>query len=107
MEIHYCMGKKLGVDFYAKKSDKCKRCGMTEKKGGCCSDEHQFFKIEDLHKNSSCLVCKFHAPDCMASKCFIEISSIEYSVERHSEEIIGAPIISSPPMYIRNCIFRL
>lgn len=51
MEIHYCMGKKAGMDFYGNATDKCGSCGMTENKSGCCHDEHQFYKLSDWHKN--------------------------------------------------------
>ncbi len=51
MDIHYCMGKRAGVDFYSTGNDKCRRCGMKEKKSGCCHDELQFHKLEDSHKN--------------------------------------------------------
>ncbi len=53
MEIHYCMGKKAGVDFYHADKGVCSKCGMKEKKSGCCSDEHQFYKLNDAHKNTS------------------------------------------------------
>jgi hypothetical protein len=53
MEIHYCMGEKAGVDFYQLSDEKCGKCGMKEQnKKGCCSDEHQFFKLEDSQKKS-------------------------------------------------------
>ena len=50
-EIHYCMGKRSGIDFYKTENDKCGKCGMKEKKTGCCHDEHQFHKLADSHKN--------------------------------------------------------
>ena len=51
MEIHYCMGEKVGAELYGDSDDKCGRCGMKEQnKGGCCHDDHQFIKIEDSHK---------------------------------------------------------
>ncbi|MBK7434615.1 MAG: hypothetical protein IPI66_12460 [Chitinophagaceae bacterium] len=53
MEIHYCMGQQAGVEFYGSSDDQCGKCGMTEKKTGCCHDEHKFFKLEDSHKNVS------------------------------------------------------
>ncbi len=53
MDIHYCMGKKAGVDFYGSANDKCGRCGMKGKKGGCCHDELKFYKLSDSHKNVS------------------------------------------------------
>jgi hypothetical protein len=53
MEIHYCMGEKAGVDFYQLSDEKCGKCGMKEQnKKGCCSDEHQFYKLEDSHKKA-------------------------------------------------------
>lgn len=45
MEVHYCMGKKAGVDFFASSDDRCNRCGMKEKNTGCCHDEHSFYKL--------------------------------------------------------------
>jgi len=35
MEIHYCMGKKAGVEFYGSSSDRCGKCGMKDTKTGC------------------------------------------------------------------------
>ena len=53
MEIHYCMGEKVGADLYGNTDDKCGRCGMQEQdKNGCCHDDHQFIKIEDGHKKA-------------------------------------------------------
>ncbi len=52
MEVHYCMGKKAGIDFFGDKNDKCSKCGMKEKKGGCCTDKHHFVKIEDSHQKT-------------------------------------------------------
>lgn len=53
MEIHYCMGKKAGVDFYNESDDKCGRCGMKEQnKKGCCSDDHKFYKLDDSHQKA-------------------------------------------------------
>ena len=31
MEIHYCMGKKAGVDLYNSNNQKCSKCSMHEK----------------------------------------------------------------------------
>jgi hypothetical protein len=53
MEIHYCMGKKAGVDFYKISADKCGRCGMKEQnKKDCCSDDHKFYKLDDSHQKA-------------------------------------------------------
>lgn len=51
LEIHYCMGKESGREFFGSSDETCDRCGMKEKKSGCCHDEHKFIKLEDSHKN--------------------------------------------------------
>lgn len=53
VELHYCMGDKAGMELYGSSSDKCGKCGMTEKKTGCCHDEFKFYKISDSHKSVS------------------------------------------------------
>ena len=50
MEVHFCMGKKVGVEFFGSSDDHCSKCGMKEKKGGCCKDEHRLYKLKDDHK---------------------------------------------------------
>ena len=52
MEVHYCMGQYAGADLYGDATGKCGRCGMKEKKGGCCEDDHKFYKLEDSHKKA-------------------------------------------------------
>ena len=60
MEIHYCMGKKAGIEFYGSSSEVCGMCGMQEDKTGCCHDEHKFVKLGDSHKNVNNNI-SFHA----------------------------------------------
>ena len=53
MEIHYCMGKKAGIELYGSSSDKCGKCGMKDNKTGCCHNELKFYKLQDSHKSVS------------------------------------------------------
>ena len=46
------MGEFAGAEFYGDDSKECGRCGMKEKKGGCCHDDHKFIKLEDSHKKA-------------------------------------------------------
>lgn len=106
MEIHYCMGKKAGVDFYGKDSDKCGKCGMKEKKG-CCNDEHKFYKINDSHKNVSndlsfqTPVFTFVSFYPLFKESFFP-SAADRAVQNHSP-----PIYTRPSTCVLNCIFRL
>lgn len=107
MEIHYCMGKKAGQDIYSAKNDKCPKCGMKEKKDGCCSDKHELVKLEDSHKNV------YNTLDFSAK----EISIVnEYSLYNCQLPVTAAATIvtnHSPPNYnwpdagIMNCVFRI
>jgi hypothetical protein len=107
MEIHYCMGKKAGVEFYGSDNDKCGKCGMKEKKGGCCNDEHKFYKLNDSHKNVSTYL-SFEKPVAIVSDTvpafdiLFTCSPIVNNINNHSP-----PIYNWPSACILNCIFRL
>lgn len=107
MEIHYCMGKKAGVDLYGAGDDKCGRCGMKEKKAGCCHDEHKFYKLSDSHKNVTntisfsagviALVNEFPVFDWN-----LTTDAALTAVNNHSP-----PDDTGPSACIMNCVFRL
>lgn len=107
MEIHYCMGKKAGVDFFGSGSDKCGKCGMSEKKNGCCNDEHKFFKLDDLHKKATGDV-SFKVPPSTLTVGFpvfdflLEHTLLSNSLQNHSP-----PVYKKPSACILNCVFRI
>ena len=107
MEIHYCMGERAGVEFFKTENDKCSRCGMTEKKNGCCHDEHKFHKLEDSHKNvyndisldagEFAIVTAYPVYDWQ-----LPASPINTIVHNNSP-----PDDTGPSVCIMNCVFRL
>jgi hypothetical protein len=107
MEIHYCMGKRAGVDFYQSEKDKCSRCGMKEKKAGCCNDEHKFYKLADAHKNV------FNDLNANVSHGLIvnDYNSFSGKFFLPSRIIIipkeVPPRTQNMPVFIRNCVFRI
>ena len=107
MEIQYCMGKKAGIDIYQSGEDKCGRCGMTEKKGGCCSDEHKFYKLADAHKNVFNDYNAYQAPAVFINEyiCFSErsFSIIPVNILPKGDP----PDRSTVPVFIRNRVFRI
>ena len=108
VELHYCMGKFSGINFTCNQNRKCQKCGMTEKKEGCCKDEIKFFKLEDNFKNSN-----FH----IGSNVFKVISVKPYFPNwNFSSEILFVhtnfcvsekPCYYRPPLFVRNCVFRI
>jgi hypothetical protein len=106
MEIHYCMGKKAGVEFYGSSTDKCGICGMKEKKG-CCHDEHRFAKLEDSHKNVSNDI-SFNAGE---TAILTEYALYNWQLEADDASPIvnnhSPPADTGPSACIMNCVFRL
>ncbi|HNU87186.1 MAG TPA: hypothetical protein PKJ94_02810 [Ferruginibacter sp.] len=107
MEIHYCMGKKAGIEFYGSTSDKCGRCGMEDKTTGCCHDEFKFYKINDSHYSS------YNDIQLAASDLVIAANYSLFSWQMAAGNEWAAVNDHSPPDHtgpsacIRNCVFRL
>lgn len=107
VEIHYCMGKKAGMELYGKGNDRCGKCGMKNKTSGCCKDEHKFYKLKDFHITVSNDL-GFDIPAAFDIHNFQEyqyqpyFASITRNIFNHSP-----PASFHPPIYLLNCIFRI
>ena len=107
MEIHYCMGKKAGVELFGSQSEKCGKCGMTEKTTGCCHDEHQFYKLDDSHKNITNNL-NFTTPVTEVDFCHpaftwqLPVKNAVAVVTNHSP-----PAYSGPSVNILHCVFLI
>jgi hypothetical protein len=108
MEIHYCMGKEAGIDFYGSKTDTCGKCGMKEKNTGCCHNEHQFYKLEDSHKNV------FNTIDFTKHYNIVApLVHAVYDINPPANELTAIaannspPVLNSPPIRIMYCVFRI
>ena len=107
MEIHYCMGKRAGIDFYKTENDKCSRCGMKENKTGCCHDEHKFKKLEDSHKNVFNTI-SFDAPEvALLSDHPVYNWKITTGLTTQVIHNNSPPIYSGISACIMNCVFRI
>lgn len=108
MEIHYCMGKEAGVDYYALQEKKhCGKCGMKEKKGGCCTDEHKFFKLEDSHKQASNDISFYSGDIALVNEAPVFDWNIPVSSATSSIHINSPPDDHGPSVCVMNCVFRL
>jgi hypothetical protein len=107
MEVHYCMGTIAGVEFYGSHDDTCGKCGMTEKKDGCCSDEFKIYKLEDAHKNVT------NAISFSAGETAIITAYTQYEWVQPAKTAPVPTAVHSPPdiriisLNIVNCIFRI
>lgn len=108
MQIHYCMGKKAGVDFYAEENDKCGKCGMKEKKAGCCSNDYKFYKLEDAHKNVSGEYPVFISTALYLNNYQAFVSFPTHFFKCKVNQSNSPPGTSSDvPIIIMNCNFRI
>ncbi len=107
LELHYCMGDRAGMDFYGSSSDKCGKCGMTEKETGCCHDEFKFYKISDSHKTVS------NDIDLTASFIAVVHEYYLFNWQMPDNTALVAVNNHSPPddigpsACIMNCVFRI
>ncbi|MEJ7586325.1 MAG: hypothetical protein WKI04_02065 [Ferruginibacter sp.] len=107
MEIHYCMGKRAGIDFYSDKKEKCSKCGMNSKKTGCCSDEYKFLKLNEAYKNVSNEVI-IGIPDVAVLHTYHIFDQLFSATDaRLAVKNNSPPVYTRPPARIMNGVFRL
>lgn len=107
VEIHYCMGKKAGVEFYGSSSDKCGKCGMTGTDNGCCHDEFKYYKISDSHFSASNDIQLTQDGPLIANM----YNRFEWQMPVGEDPVVlndhSPPANTGPSTCIKNCIFRL
>lgn len=107
MEVHYCMGKVAGAELFMGDNDHCGKCGMKEKKGGCCQDEFKVYKLEDAHKNVTNNL-QFGTEAAMVPQVFAAYEPV-LPLETVSTELKNytPPPDTGPSLCIMNCVFRI
>ena len=107
MDLHYCMGKKAGIDLYGMGGDRCGQCGMKEKKNSCCFDEHRFYKLSDSHKNVTNTI-SFGVPVlCVANEFSPFAIQPPVCLVLADEYYSSPPGSSGPSLFLKNRVFRL
>jgi hypothetical protein len=108
MDIHYCMGKRAGVDLWHHGNDRCSKCGMKSKKSKCCHNQVEFYKLTVDHKQS---VIDYSFP--LAIQILEPVQHPQMIVPV-SDKAIGIPYANGPPISrsglficILNGVFRL
>ena len=104
MEIHFCMGERTGSGFYTSSNDTCGRCGMKEKKGGCCSDEQKFIKLSEDHNTSPSHYIGALAFHLLPATRHANIESFTWYTASYGRQSFAD---SGPPLYIVNRVFRI
>jgi hypothetical protein len=107
VHLHYCMDKFIGGSlWHDEKDNECGNCGMTEKKGGCCKDEHKQIKVEDDHQKST--VAQY--VQYIAAPALVTLF-VSYTFKATSLPYF-TPLSNAPPhiprrLHLLNCVFLI
>lgn len=104
MSAHFCMGELAGISIGEKNQDACGYCGMED--AGCCHDLQQVVKIDgtQLEKSSTpSLDVKLFTCTKVAS------APLVFKVWSNEPKNIATSLAlrGSPPLYLKNCVFRI
>jgi len=110
IHVHYCMGKVAGWGFGLADKKQCGKCGMTKvekEDNGCCKDEQQFHKNQADQQScaGTCSAVKIIIAEGLAYTAFSVPERIITSSTGHLSNWSSPP--GQPPVYIRNCVFRI
>lgn len=104
MSAHFCMGELAGISIGEKQQEACGYCGMED--AGCCHDLLQVVKLDNtqLEKTSTFsvenkLLLPVEVPHLYFEENFFRSSSV---LNVNSSIKLGGP-----PVYLRNCVFRI
>ncbi|MBC6489624.1 hypothetical protein BC349_01485 [Flavihumibacter stibioxidans] len=93
--------------WHGKKDNKCGRCGMKEKKDGCCKDEHKQVKVKTEHqKSATAQYIQFaDVPALVIPITDISFKGIEVSL--HFPVSNAPPKIPRERLYMLNCVYLI
>ena len=110
LQVHYCMGKMVDVNFVNKDSSHCHKCGMTKMNGkkGCCHDEQKVIKITSDQNSTEAAYQMVQLPSVAIIKHYAELQAI--LVSSFTENNTSSNSLfrdSQAAVYLRNCDFRI
>lgn len=108
IHMHYCMNEFVGWSlWHGEKEKECGKCGMKEKKGGCCKDEHKQVKLKTEHQKSA--TAQYIR--------FLDVPALITPVADFSFKVtptsLAFPVSNAPPkiprerLYILHCVFLI
>jgi hypothetical protein len=107
INVHYCMGEIASVEFHENESKSCNKCGMEERKGGCCSNEKQFYKYDDSYKSKESSNIVFSDVEWIAQSNFNWGKVLATNIQFESTFPLLDPEPEGPPIYLRNNVFLI
>lgn len=110
VQVHYCMGKMVSMQFGKKLQKKCGKCGDKDPKScakDCCKDEHKLVKLEKDQKISENTM--HFAKNAILTPVFcVETPKVHIVSATQDYPKNNAPPRSNKiPTFIQNCAFLI
>ena len=105
VSVRYCMGNISKVNIEIVPSKTC--CCSTKETKSCCKIESKFIKLSDNHQATYAdfsVVSPFHIIPAFYTISNTTVASINTKLAFNNH---SPPIISSQPIYVLNCVFRI
>lgn len=107
LHAHYCMGHLMSVAIWME-SDECTNCCTSDSDDNCCDDKTEWLKLTD-NQNKPAKQNIQYSPQ-----------SLETTINNQTEKQYPKNIVQTitkrycssagahhPPLYIRNCVYRI
>jgi hypothetical protein len=97
------MGNLAAISIGEQENESCAFCGMRDE--NCCHDEQQVIKQAD----TSCMLnsitqVDFYLPDFNVRRANVKLASVPVICSFITENF---SLSGSPPIYLKNCVFRI
>jgi len=108
IHLHYCMNEFVGWSLWHVAKDKeCGKCGMKEKKGGCCNDEQKQVKLKSEHQKSAASQYIQFIDVPTLNTLHVDIIYLATSVSTFFPISKVPPKISEERLYILHCVYLI
>jgi hypothetical protein len=101
------MGSVASVDIISNEESSCAKCGMKEKRGGCCRDEVKFYKFENNFKSANFVFVPKLFSDALPLDFPVYNFDFKHTTNYSTPLVIDIPDPTGPPIYLRNRVFRI
>jgi hypothetical protein len=107
VDLHYCMGKLIGIDFHFFSGKQCSKCNMPVKDSkGCCNNKQLQGNLDKYHQAYIKSSFSNSFPDAIIPPVSYYELSLNSAVFKNSS-FWGPPIVPDQPLYILNRNFRI
>ena len=101
------MDRFAGWSLSKERDDKCGKCGMTEKREGCCKDIQAHIKIKDNHQKTGFVLC---FPQPLTGSVWSPFFNENYKFQGTDQsdlQIHDPPGLQGPRRHIQHCVFLI